>query len=124
MKRKLSLLLLIAILLTACNTNNLAEYKKAVDKTDQITKGQTLGEFTLITEFNQEGLTAEEIRELNYIKDMNGSFSVVFDDEEEKSIIRNYFRWHDRRYARFSNWRICSIVFGKRKNISTFLKKE
>ena len=93
MKRKLSLLLLIAILLTACNTNNLAEYKKAVDKTDQITKGQTLGEFTLITEFNQEGLTAEEIRELNYIKDMNGSFSVVFDDEEEKSIIRNYLNF-------------------------------
>ena len=93
MKRKLALLLLIAILLTACNTNNLAEYKKAVDKTDQITKGQTLGEFTLITEFNQEGLTAEEIRELNYIKDMNGSFSVVFDDEEEKSIIRNYLNF-------------------------------
>ena len=93
MKKIITVVLILTLLLTACNTNNLAEYKKAVDKTDQITKGQTLGEFTLITEFNQEGLTAEEIRELNYIKDMNGSYSVVFDDEEEKSIIKNYLNF-------------------------------
>lgn len=97
MKRKISfimaLLLILILIVTACNTNNLLEYKKAAEKTEQITKGQTTGEFSLITEFNQDGLTAEEIRELNYIKDMNGSFSVVFDDEEEKSIIRNYLNF-------------------------------
>lgn len=94
MKRKVSLILaLILILLTACNTNNLAEYKKAAEKTDQIIKGQTTGEFSLITEINQDGLSAEEIREINYIKDMNGSFSVIFDDEEEKSIVRNYLNF-------------------------------
>ena len=95
MKRKISLILvLLVILLTACNTNNLAEYKKAAEKTEQIIRGQTTGEFSLITEFNREGLTAEEIRELNYIKDMSGSFSVVYDyDDEEKYIIRNYFNF-------------------------------
>ena len=94
MKKIITIILALTLmLLTACNTNNLAEYKKAAEKTDQITKGQTTGEFTLITEINQEGLTAEEIRELNYIKDMSGSFSVVFDDDEEKSIIRNYLNF-------------------------------
>ena len=70
MKRKIPLILgLLLILLTACNTNNLLEYKKASEKTEQITKGQTAGEFTMTTEINQEGLTAEEIKELNYVKD-------------------------------------------------------
>lgn len=94
MKRKVSLILVLTvILLTACNTNNLAEYKKAAEKTDQIIRGQTTGEFSLITEFDREGLTPEEIRELNYIKDMSGSFNVVYDDEEERSIIRNYLNF-------------------------------
>ena len=94
MKRKISLMLaLIVILLTACNTTNLAEYKKAAEKTDQFTKGQVSGEFTVTTEINPDGLTAEEIKELNYIKDMSGSYSVVFDDEQEKTIIRNYLNF-------------------------------
>jgi hypothetical protein len=91
MKRKIALILsLLLILLTACNTNNLLEYKKAAEKREQITKGQTSGAFTVITEINRDGLTAEEIKELNYIKDMQGSYSVVFDEDEEKIIIRNY----------------------------------
>ncbi|HOG63744.1 MAG TPA: hypothetical protein PLB33_09200, partial [Sedimentibacter sp.] len=97
MKRKIIFvtvfILILLILLTSCNTNNLIEYKKASDKTEQIIKGQTAGEFTMTTEINPAGLTAEEIKELNYIKDMNGSFSVVFDDEEEKTIIRNYLNF-------------------------------
>ena len=69
MKRKIALILsLLLILLTACNTNNLLEYKKAAEKREQITKGQTSGAFTVITEINRDGLTAEEIKELNYIK--------------------------------------------------------
>ncbi|NLA13909.1 MAG: hypothetical protein GX867_06620, partial [Tissierellia bacterium] len=97
MKRKIIFvtvfILILLILLTSCNTNNLIEYKKASDKTEQIIKGQTAGEFTMTTEINPAGLTAEEIKELNYIKDMNGSFSVVFDNEEEKTIIRNYLNF-------------------------------
>jgi len=97
MKRKIvfiaAFLLILMMFITACNTNNLVEYKKASEKTDQIVKGQTAGEFITTTEINQDGLTAEEIKELNYIKDMNGSFSVVFDDKEEKSIIRCYMNF-------------------------------
>ena len=97
MKRKIIYIavfsLILLMLLTSCNTNSLAEYKKASEKTDQIIKGQTAGEFTMTTEINPDRLTAEEIKELNYIKDMDGSFSVVFDDEKEKTIIRNYMNF-------------------------------
>ena len=97
MKRKIifmaAFLIILILFITSCNTNNLIEYKKAAEKTEQITKGQTAGEFTMTTEINPDGLTAEEIKELNYIKDMDGSFSVVFDDEEEKAIIRNYLNF-------------------------------
>ena len=97
MKRKIvfiaAFLLILMMFITACNTNNLVEYKKASEKTDQIVKGQTAGEFITTTEINQDGLTAEEIKELNYIKDMNGSFTAVFDDKEEKSIIRSYMNF-------------------------------
>ena len=97
MKRKIifmaAFLIILILFITSCNTNNLIEYKKAAEKTEQITKGQTAGEFTMTTEINPDGLTAEEIKELNYIKDMDGSFSVVFDDKEEKAIIRNYLNF-------------------------------
>jgi hypothetical protein len=97
MKKKVliisAFLLILLVIITACNTNSFAEYKKASEKTEQITKGQTGGEFTLTTEINPEGLTAEEIKELNYIKDMKGTFSVVFDDEKEKAIIRSYLNF-------------------------------
>ena len=97
MKRKIifiaTFLLILMIFITSCNTSNLVEYKKASEKTDQITKGQTAVEFTTTTEINQDGLTAEEIKEFNYIKDMNGSFTAVFDDKEEKSIIRSYMNF-------------------------------
>ena len=97
MKRKVifigAFLLILMIFITSCNTNNLVEYKKASEKTEQITKGQTAGEFTMTTEINQDGLTGKEIKELNYIKDMDGSFSVVFDEEAEKSIIRSYMNF-------------------------------
>ncbi len=97
MKRKIifiaAFLLVLLMLITACNTTNLAEYKKAAEKTEQITRGQTAGEYTMTTEINPDGLTAEEIRELNYIKDMDGSFNVVFDDAAEKTIIRSYMNF-------------------------------
>ncbi|HOK49972.1 MAG TPA: hypothetical protein PLV23_04925 [Sedimentibacter sp.] len=97
MKKKIpvisAFLLILLMIITACNTNSLVEYRKASEKTEQIIKGQTAGEFTMTTEINPKGLTAEEIKELNYIKDMNGNFNLVFDDEEEKVIIRNYLNF-------------------------------
>ncbi len=92
MKKLISAILAVMLVfsLTACNTDSLGEYKQAAEKTDQITKGQTSGEFSLVTDFNTDGMTPEEIKELNYYKDMNGKFNISFDDESEKSIYRNY----------------------------------
>jgi hypothetical protein len=85
-----ALVLVIAISLAACNTSSLEEYKQASEKTDQITRGKVSGEFTTMIELNTENMTAEEIKKLNYYKDMKGSFNVSYDDEAGKSIFRNY----------------------------------
>lgn len=92
MKKIISIIMAAALMLSlaACNTDNLAEYKKSMDKTDQIVKGQVLGEFSTIMDINTDNLTAEEIKDLNYVKDMKGSFSAMYDDSLEKGIYRNY----------------------------------
>ncbi len=92
MKRLLfaALALMLVISLSACNTSSLEEYKQASEKTDQITRGKVSGEFATKIELNTENMTAEEIKELNYYKDMKGSFNVSYDDEAGKSIFRNY----------------------------------
>lgn len=87
------LLLGLIVSLAACNTNNLAEYKKALEKTDQITSGQMSAEFSMSIDFETEGMTADEIKNLNYYKDMKGSFGAVFDYEADKSIFRNYINF-------------------------------
>lgn len=92
MKRLLcaALALVLVISLSACNTSSLEEYKLASEKTDQIARGKVSGEFTTVTEYNTENMTAEEIKELNYYKDMKGSFNVSYDEEAGKSIFKNY----------------------------------
>lgn len=89
------LALMLAISLAGCSLDSLEGYKKAAEKTDQIKKGQTAGEFSLMMDFNTEGMTEEQIKELNYFRTMKGSFSAVFDEDEdvEKGIIRNYFNF-------------------------------
>lgn len=92
MKKIISIIMAAALMLSlaACNTDNLAEYKKAMDKTEQIMKGQVSGEFSTIMDINTDNLTPEEIKSLNYVKDMKGSFSAMYDDSLEKGIYRNY----------------------------------
>ncbi len=85
-----ALVLMLAVSLSACNTSSLEEYKKASEKTDQISRGKVSGEFTTTIELNMENMTPEEIKELNYYKDMKGSFNASYDDEVGKSIFRNY----------------------------------
>lgn len=92
MKKILAIFLasMLVLSLAACNTDNLAEYKKALEKTEQISKGQFSTELSMIMDYNTDDLTAEEIKELNYFKDMSGSFNVVYDNEAGKSVLRNY----------------------------------
>src|SRR5690606_33305191 len=68
----------------------LEQYKKAFEKTSQIKKGQSSGEITIKLEFNTDGLSQDEIKKLNDFKEMSGSFHIIYDDEAEKAILRNY----------------------------------
>lgn len=94
---KKMILILFTILLTlslaGCNTDSLGEYKKASEKTGDIKKGQTSGEYNLILDIDTEGMAAEEIKELNYYKDMKGTFNVSYDDTLKKGIYRNYINF-------------------------------
>ncbi|HYE82412.1 MAG TPA: hypothetical protein VEG39_09625 [Clostridia bacterium] len=82
--------LLLAVSLAGCIPDSLGEYKKAVEKTEQIKKGRTTGEYAVVMDFNTEGMTEEQIRELNYFRNVEGSFDAVSDDEAGKGILRNY----------------------------------
>ncbi len=83
-------LLMTVPAVTGCGSNSLGDYKKAVDKTDQILKGQNSAEFSTSLDFNTEGMTAEAVNELNYYKNMSGSFRSVYDSRSKQGIYRNY----------------------------------
>lgn len=85
--------LLLAVSSASCVPDSLGDYKKAVEKTDQIKKGRTAGDFSLEMDFNTEGMTEEQIKQLNYFKHMKGSFDVAYDDEAERGIFRNYMNF-------------------------------
>jgi len=91
-KRTLLILILLIAALTAagCGNNGLADYKKAAEKTKLITKGQCSADFSLNMDFNTEGMSREEISELEYYKSMSGSFRASFDEENDLGIYRNY----------------------------------
>ena len=71
-KRVLVLMLTLGLIfsLVGCNTDSLKEYKKAAEKTEQVEKGQSTGEFKMTMDFNTEGMSPEDIKELNYYKDV------------------------------------------------------
>lgn len=93
MKRIFTAILVVlftASAVTGCGTNTLADYKKAVDKTNQIVKGQSSGDFSVTMDFNTEGMTPEEINQLNYYRHITGSFKEAFDSSKGQGIYRNY----------------------------------
>ena len=93
MKRRFTwimILLLTALAVTGCGNNGLDDYKKAMEKTDHITRGQSSGEFSLTLDINTEGLSQEVVNELNYYKNITGKFQAVFDQEKKLGIYRNY----------------------------------
>lgn len=92
MKRIIPLVLIGVLILTmtACGQNPLEQYKKAVAKTDSISKGQLSGEVILEMDFDTEGLTDEEIKQINYFKSVESRMHVKYDEEENKSIVMVY----------------------------------
>ena len=85
---------ILALVLTAafigCSFEIFVCYMKSSERTDQIKKGRTEGEISMVMDFDTTGMTEEQIKELYYFKNMKGSFNVAYDDELEKGIFRYY----------------------------------
>jgi len=87
----LSLLLIIS--LTACSEDAYQEYIEAVNKTNDISKGQMSYDILIQNDFDTKGMSENEIRQLNYFKEIKTKASIMFDESENdtKVISRNYF---------------------------------
>lgn len=94
-KRILLVVLAFALIIfsTACKKNDFEAYVKAVNKTNEIKRGQKSLDFKMNMDFNTEELTSEEIKDLNYFRNFEAKFNVTFDDELKKTIGRNYFNF-------------------------------
>lgn len=95
MKRVLLFLLSVVFLisLAACKNNDFDAYIKAVNKTNEIKRGQQSKDLKMNMDFDMEGLSDEEIKKLSYFKSFNSKFNITFDNDLNKSIGRNYFNF-------------------------------
>ncbi|WP_432662927.1 hypothetical protein R9X47_20360 [Wukongibacter baidiensis] len=95
MKRVLLVLLsvILIISLVACKKNDFDAYIKAVNKTNEIKRGQESINYKMNIDFDTEGLTSEEIKDLKYFKNFESKFNLTFDNDLNKTIGRNYFNF-------------------------------
>lgn len=89
--RLIAVFILLAVVLASCSINSLESYKKAVEKTETIKKGQATSEVKMTMDFNTTGMTEEQVKKLNYFKNVEGTFNVAYDEDAGKMIARNYF---------------------------------
>jgi hypothetical protein len=79
-------------LLTGCGTNGLAEYEKAREEIAKIEKGTLLFEVEANLEFNTEGLSEEEIKDLSYFDTIEVSAENTYDvSGEVNKLIGKYY---------------------------------
>jgi len=92
MKRIIIILVCVVTLisLVACGRNDLEDFKEAIQKTAEITKGSMAVKSKVEMEFNTDGLTEEEIKALNYVKNVVMNMNFKYNDEEERVIAKNY----------------------------------
>lgn len=92
MKKGIMLLMVLMLLITACTTDNLSDYKNAIKKTEEIDKGRMNLSIKTALEFKTEGLTDSQIRDLSYFEQMEFAMDVQYDDssDKEKVIAKSY----------------------------------
>lgn len=96
LKRVLLFTLILSISLfslSGCGKNDFENYIDALEKTNSITKGQSLNKATISMEYNTEGLTEEEIKKLNYFRNVESETKLKFDNTQNKIITKNYFNF-------------------------------
>lgn len=95
MKKILFFLMVVLLTLTACATDDLGNYKKAIEKTGEIDKGRMNLSIRTTLDFNKEGLSDREIRDLSYFDEMEFALDVQYDksSEKEKVIAKSYYNF-------------------------------
>lgn len=85
--------IILIISLAACEKNNFEAFINASNKTSDIKRGQENLTLNLNLDFNTEGLSSEQLKKLNYFKNIEARFNTVYDKELEKTISRTYFNF-------------------------------
>lgn len=94
--KKLLLITLIILLfanLFGCDKGNYNTYKEASINTGDVAKGKALYNVVIENKFDTEGLPKEEIKELNYIKEIEMTMNLKHDYKNNQVISRNYFNF-------------------------------
>lgn len=82
-------------LLAGCSSDSLSEYLEASEKTNTIEKGNTKMSLRADLDFETEGLSDKQMRELSYFDQIDIESNTQFDssDEMEKVISKTYFNF-------------------------------
>lgn len=95
MKRMLILGISIILIITlvGCKKNDLEDFTSALKLTEEIEKGELATQLKINMDFNTQGLSEEEIKDRNYLKEIEAKVDVTYDSDLEKTIARNYFNF-------------------------------
>jgi hypothetical protein len=79
--------------LIGCQRNDFEDYIQSIKKTREIEKGQQSMDMKMNMDFDTEGLSSEEIKDINYFKSFESQLNLIYDNEADKTIARNYYNF-------------------------------
>lgn len=81
MKKIFIFIIIVALFgsLIGCSSNTLEDYKEAVIRTENITKGKSSFKINIINSFNYEGLPEDTVKDLAYFENIEISSVTTFD---------------------------------------------
>lgn len=93
--KKVGIVLALLLLLTGCSSDDLGDYRKAIEKTQSIEKGRVNIAVRTNIDFVTEGLTDIQIRDLSYFDEVEFDMNAQYDSSEEtqKVIAKSYYNF-------------------------------
>lgn len=84
MKKIITLMIAVVVLLAGCGTSDLEAYRSAVELTDSYASGSTETDMTINLTFNEEGLSQEAIRDLSYYEKIEYSTKTSYNGDNDQ----------------------------------------
>lgn len=84
---------IVMIIMTGCTTKAYTDYNDAVVKTDSEKTGKQSIEIKMDIDFNTEGLSLEEVKQLNYYREMMYQFTNQYDIDNDKIATDIYMKF-------------------------------